>query len=426
MQLKSSWRRLSLSAAIVTQATVVAHAADPVLKAPVPETSATGPQTLTGDWFGQGQALRAAGLDFRLEWSQFYQGMAKGDAAGKRPWTYGGKWDGQLRVDLSKFGFWDGLSVTAQGNWNYGQSVNGIGGALLPVNAALFFPGINGPDASDLMALYVTQNFGDLASLRVGKLNFVEIPRATPLKGGGGVDTFWNVTLATPISGIIPATVNGGMLNINTQPVSYTLLVFDPVDATNRPLFSDLFDNGVAVMGSATLRTSVAGLAGFYTINGRYSTKEGRDFNSLIAPPGAGPVTKKGSYFLSFAVQQYLVQDPTNPARGWGIFGEIAKADGNPNPEEWMGYIGVGGSSLIPGRPDDRFGISDFRFGFSNALKNEVAPVFNLKDAAGVEMFYNVAVTPWFRIAANLQFIKPADGSRPDLIYAGLGTYVRF
>ena len=76
-----------------------------------------------------------------------------------------------------------------------------------------------------------------------------------------------------------------------------------------------------------------------------------------------------------------------------------------------MVYIGVGGSSLIPGRPDDRFGISYFRFGFSNELKNEVAPVFNLKDAAGVEMFYNVAVTPWLRIAANLQFIKPADGN---------------
>ena len=320
MQLKSSWRRLSLSAAIVTQATVVAHAADPILKAPVPETSATGPQTLTGDWFGQGQALRAAGLDFRLEWSQFYQGMAKGDAAGKRPWAYGGKWDGQLRVDLSKFGFWDGLSVTAQGNWNYGQSVNGIGGALLPVNAALFFPGINGPDASDLMALYVTQNFGDLASLRVGKLNFVEIPRATPLKGGGGVDTFWNVTLATPISGIIPATVNGGMLNINTQPVSYTLLVFDPVDATNRPLFSDLFDNGVAVMGSATLRTSVAGLAGFYTINGRYSTKEGRDFNSLIATARGRPRHQEGVVFPEFRSSTISGARPNQPRKRLGHF----------------------------------------------------------------------------------------------------------
>ena len=216
------------------------------------------------------------------------------------------------------------------------------------------------------------------------------------------------------------------MMSINTQPVSFTLMVFDPVDATNRPLFTDLFENGVAVMGGATLRTTVAGLTGFYTVNGRYSTKEGRDFNSLIEPPGTVPTTKRGSYFVSFAFQQYLVQDPTNPARGWGVFGEIAKADGNPNPEEWMGYFGVGGSSLIPGRPDDRFGVAYFHFGISNDLKNEVSPVFNLRDTSGVEIFYNVAVTPWLRIAGNLQFIKPANGDRPDSIYAGLGTYVRF
>jgi hypothetical protein len=63
----------------------------------------------------------------------------------------------QLRrvLDLSKLGFWNGLSVTAQGVANYGESVNAIalGASLLAVNSALFFPGIEGTDASDLMAL---------------------------------------------------------------------------------------------------------------------------------------------------------------------------------------------------------------------------------------------------------------------------------
>ena len=46
-----------------------AGAADLPYKAPE-----TGPasfierRTLTGDWFGQGPAMRAAGFDFRLEW----------------------------------------------------------------------------------------------------------------------------------------------------------------------------------------------------------------------------------------------------------------------------------------------------------------------------------------------------------------------
>jgi porin len=108
------------------------------------------------------------------------------------------------------------------------------------------------------------------------------------------------------------------------------------------------------------------------------------------------------------------------------VFGGIGKGDGNPNVVEWMAYLGVGGSSLIPGRPDDRFGVAYFHFGFSNVLKNEVAPVFNLTDASGVEVFHNVAVTPWIRITGNLRFIKPANGDRPDSIYAGLSSYIRF
>jgi carbohydrate-selective porin (OprB family) len=41
-------------------------------------------------------------------------------------------------------------------------------------------------------------------------------------------------------------------------------------------------------------------------------------------------------------------------------------------------------------------------------------------------MFYNVAVTPWFRIAADVQFITPPIGAFPNAIFAGLSSYVRF
>ena len=164
-------RRISLPVVILAAMPLAVHAADSDLAFNTPAAvTASAPQTLTGDWFGQGPAFRAAGLDFRLEWSQFYQGLARGDASGEKRWAYGGKWDAQARVDLSKLGFWNGLSVTAQGVANYGESVNAIalGGSLLAVNSALFFPGIEGADASDLMALYVTQNLGDLVSLRIG------------------------------------------------------------------------------------------------------------------------------------------------------------------------------------------------------------------------------------------------------------------
>jgi porin len=97
--------------------------------------------------------MRDAGFDLRFEWSQFSQGLTKG--SGDKSWEYGGKLDAQARFDLAKFGLWNGLAVTVQGNVNYNKSVNGIAGSLIPVNAALYFPGIEGSDASDIMALYV-------------------------------------------------------------------------------------------------------------------------------------------------------------------------------------------------------------------------------------------------------------------------------
>jgi porin len=157
------------------------------------------------------------------------------------------------------------------------------------------------------MALYFTQNFGNLVSLRVGKINMIELARYTPLKGGGGVDTFWNAEFAAPISGLVPPTLNGAMLSINTQPVSFGLTVFDPQDATNKPLFSNLFANGVNVMGSATLKTEIAGRSGYYGIKGIYSTREGRDLSEIIPPPGTPPSTKQGSWYVGLSVQQYLL-----------------------------------------------------------------------------------------------------------------------
>ena len=80
-----------LSWTLLTRA--AASAADPVFKAAAPITAPSGPPTLTGDWFGQGPALRNAGFDFRLEWSQFYQGMTQGE--GDKTWQYGARlpWD---------------------------------------------------------------------------------------------------------------------------------------------------------------------------------------------------------------------------------------------------------------------------------------------------------------------------------------------
>jgi porin len=384
--------------------------------------------TLTNGWFGQRQAMLDAGVDLRLEWSQFNQGLVQGNDS--HDWNYGGKFDALLRLDLGKMGLWDGLSVTAQGNYNYGDNVNYFGGSLIPANAALLFPGDSGADRSDLMALNLTQNFDDLIYVTLGKINMVEVTRATPLKGGGGVDTFWNTGLALPITGLVPATIFGGMVRVNTQPVSLAFFAYDPTDATNRNVFDDPFGNGVTFMGNATLTTSLGGRTGFYGVKGIYSTIEGfdlSDIEDIFLPPEAQNInTKSGSYYIGLQMQQYLVQDPDNPRQGWGVFGEIGISDGNPDPIAWSGYVGIGGTSFLPGRDDDRFGVAYFNYGFSKHLKDGLSPVFNLNDESGVEVFYNWAATPWLRVTGDIQFIDPGAGDFTGDIFAGVATTIKF
>jgi porin len=72
--------------------------------------------------------------------------------------------------------------------------------------------------------------------------------------------------------------------------------------------------------------------------------------------------------------------------------------------------IGIGGFSPIPGRPADRFGIGAFYCGYSDSLKppQGLPPLLNIGDEYGLEVFYNYAVTNWFRLTADLQVIAPA------------------
>jgi porin len=44
----------------------------------------------------------------------------------------------------------------------------------------------------------------------------------------------------------------------------------------------------------------------------------------------------------------------------------------------------------------------------------------------GLEMFYNLALTPWLTLNPNLQVIQPATAGSPLLTVLGLRSRVRF
>ena len=130
----------------------------------------------------------------------FYQGLTSG--AGPDGFEFGGKADVMLNADLDKLGFWNGISLTVHVEYNFGESVtNQRGGTLIPVNTALQFPGIQGADRFDVSSFQFEQKFGDDVSLKLGKINLIDLYASKPFQGGAGIASFWNLTFAAPPRG---------------------------------------------------------------------------------------------------------------------------------------------------------------------------------------------------------------------------------
>ena len=72
---------------------------------------------------------------------------------------------------------------------------------------------------------------------------------------------------------------------------------------------------------------------------------------------------------------------------------------------------------MIPSRDADTFGIGYFYIDLSDKLPN---PGNILEDAWGVEIFYNIEVTPWLHITPDFQVINTSVKSRDKAVIGGL------
>ena len=82
---------------------------------------------------------------------------------------------------------------------------------------------------------------------------------------------------------------------------------------------------------------------------------------------------------------------------------------------------------MIPGRSDDTFGAGYYFAGTSS----ELDPLLDLAlggvgDGHGSEVFYNMAVTKWFRLTADAQYITPARETVDPSVLLGMRGVVSF
>lgn len=368
--------------------------------------------TLTGDWLGVRPELAGHGIAVDGNVTQFYQGVTSGGI--RQEFRYGGHADLFVNVDGQKAGLWQGLFVTLHAESVFGQSVNGLTGALLPVSFIQAVPKPNEP-VTALTAVKITQALSPNFVTYFGKLNpFDDLMQR--YASGRGVDAFMNTAfLFNPVlARQIPYSSlgAGAAYLVDGQPVA-SLTIFDSNNNSTSSGFDEFFDNGVVLVGQLTKPTCFFDRPGHQSIgfaysNAHYSSLDRSAYLNQVITGAFTTPRETGSQSLFYQFDQTLVTFDDDPTKSWGLFGNAGIADNNPSPVRWFANIGIGGNSPACGRPLDTFGIGYFYLGASTSLKTLAPVLFPIGDEQGVELFYNYAVTPWLRITPDLQVVLPA------------------
>lgn len=380
---------------------------------------------------------RALGLDrlgitFDADVTQFYQGVANGGR--EQEFFYGGHGDYVLNIDGEKLIGQEGLFLQVRGEHRFGQDVNASTGALMPASILMSLPVFDETDFV-LSELTFTQFFSENFAVFLGKAAAIE-GDPNQFAAGRGREQFSNLAFVAnpvPLNAMPYSTLTAGFVYTADPQFNqyFKFLIRNPTDTTTTSGFDELFAEGVTLAVDGRLHTNFFGKSGHQLAGAVWTSREfnalGQDPRILFPPLGIPIERKSGSWTLFYNFDQYLVVDPCNSDRGWGLFGRAAISDGNPNPLHWFASLGVGGSSPIPRRESDSFGVGWYYLGLSDEIGPIATALLLPRDETGVELYYKAQVSEWFEVTADLQVIEPAiRRGATTAVVAGLRANIEF
>jgi porin len=388
---------------------------------------------LTGDWFGTRSSLRDHGITWDLSTTNFYQGVTTGGL--DRTFLYGGRADYLVNINGEKAGLWKGLFIDLHGETNYGQSANTLTGALMPVNTAALFPSTDTPITA-LTGVKLTQALSESFVVFAGKINTLDGFNQPFTGGARGTGGFMNVGLLAPVVALrtIPYSTFGAGFAVlaGPEPVA-SLMVLDPNNTPTVSGFDTFFNRGVSMIGLVNLPVKPFGRPGhqgfgFTYSNSRYASLDDLPFFIAQRLRGEFPPLPQetGSWSVFYMFDQALYAAGDDPKQSWGVFGNLGIADENPSPFRWAANLGFGGASPLPGRKLDTFGVGYYYVGISNGLRNFAPRLVPLDDEQGVELFYNIGITPWCHVTPDLQVIIPARERVDTAVVFGVRAKIDF
>ena len=310
--------------------------------------------------------------------------------------------------------------------------MNSLAGTLLAPNLLLALPQPSG-SVTALTGVTFTQNVTDELQIYCGKFNTLD-DYEQPLTGASNLTGFLNTAmLYNPVfARTVPySTFGAGFSCLQDEEPVFSAIVYDTNDTPTVSGFDTFFDNGVTIYAELNFTTTFFDRPGHQGISGTYSTGKYTDLTpSAYLDPIEGvvivPASITGSWCLAYNIDQALYVSPDDPERMWGVFGNFGIADNNPSPVRWFASAGISGASQIAGRQADSFGVAYFYLGVSEPLKDLAPILLPLRDEHGVELYYNMAITPWCQITPDLQVITPFRDRADTALLFGLRANVDF
>ncbi len=367
-----------------------------------------------------------------------------------------GKLEAQFTLDLEKFAGWKDLTLYANvfQTTNTGRMRRDYIGGLNTIAAIEANPSIR------LSELWVEKKFLDgAASFRIGQLVADNEFFFSDLSNMF-LQTDWPTITAVNLPGGAPAyplSTPGARVKFDVTPnVSLLAAVFngDPAgpcagdpDTCNRyGLNFRLRDPALGVF-EAQFRSNQGkddtGLArtvklGGWSHIGQFADQRMANDGSLLANPlGSGvPAQHRGDYGFYGIIDQQIYR-PRGAAADGGIsvFGlaSITPSDRNLISAQLNGGIIFAG--LIPGRPDDRFGVSVLYSRFSSGIRGFDQDVINITGVPGtvrdyeanIELSYVAQIVPGWTVQPDFQYIRhPSGVSGRDAKMLGVRTMLKF
>jgi len=380
---------------------------------------------LTGNWAGYRDSLEEKGLFINPRLTVFNQNFVGGTG------SKNSEFNGKAQIGIKFNGAVMGLSrwtLITKTEYNFGNVKNASGNVLVPKNTAIAFPGNTPGKRFDVSSFFLVYTWKPENQVLLGKINMIDLSSGTKYSGGAGLDAFWNIGIAAPISGITPPYLFGTIVNITGKKLKWTFMMYDPLSTVKKSGFEKPFNEGVVFSASPAWKIKIGNSEGNQSLRIVYSTQDGEnlyDFKDIHNPVEVTASEKKNRYYASFNFNQTLKKISDNES--WGLFGQIGISDGNPNPVDFSFVLGIGGNSFIKNRAQDKWGIALSNYSLSNIIdRRAIELAIPLRNELAVEAFYQYWVNTWFSFGTDVQIINPVLKNSKTATFLGLRTSVEF